>query len=149
VVRPNSERRGRMRYWRFKRDPASNKPLGSWPAFYHELNQHESATVVVMDAEQEYTDRQRRWYKGVCLKGLSEWNGESKDQWDARLKSICGSELFKFRAIEVDGKHVVVPDSISARSKRQMTEFIENILAKAIEMDWPVYPPDPDLRRQT
>jgi len=135
-------------YFEFRQNP-DGQPQGQWPAFYHEVNKHPIAHVKVLNAEQYHTDRQRRWYRGVCLKGLADWNGDSVDQWDIRLKTLCGSELFKFRSVRYDRNVVIVPDSISNRTKRQMTQFIENILAKAIEMEWPVYPPDPDLRRQT
>ena len=135
-----------MHYFSFKRVGDTNEPVGPWPTLQYEVGRHDSCFVVVLDAEQYYTDRQRRWYKGVCLKGLSEWNGDSVDEWDMRLKTLCGSELFKFRRVEFDGQSVMIPDSISHRTKRQMTEYIENILSRAITESWPVYPPDPDLR---
>lgn len=95
-----------------------------------------------------HTDRQRRWYKGVCLKGLSEWNGDTVDEWDLRLKALCnGNELLKKETIYLGPGTSCVRLTIVGVGKRNLTAFIENILSKAIEMDWPVTPPDPELRK--
>ncbi len=96
-----------------------------------------------------HTDRQRRWYKGVCLAGLSDWNGDTVDEWDLRLKALCnGNELLKKETIYLGpGKHCVRLTIVGV-GKKNLTAFIENILSKSIEMDWPVTPPDPDLRRK-
>ncbi len=122
-------------------------PVGLWPGFYRAVNEYDNAYVQVMDEEEYHTARQRAWYKGVCLPGLSEWNGDSKGEWDIRLKFQCGTELLKVVEVESDGKTFPVPASITTLSKKKMTQFIENILAKAIAKNWPVYPPDPDLRQ--
>ena len=43
-----------------------------------------------------HTDQQRKWYKGVCIAGLCDWNGETPCEWDKRLKDECGgNELLK------------------------------------------------------
>lgn len=94
-----------------------------------------------------HTDQQRRWYKGVCLKGLSDWNGDTKEEWDLRLKALCsGNELLKREAIYLGPGTSCNRLTIVGVSKKNLTAYIENILSKAIEMDWPVTPPDPDLR---
>jgi len=95
-----------------------------------------------------HTDRQRRWYKGVCLKGLSDWNGDTKDEWDLRLKAECnGNELLKNENIYLGSGKSCKRLTIVGVGKKNLTAYIENILSKAIEMSWPVTPPDPDLRK--
>lgn len=123
------------------------QPLAQWPAIYYEINKRAKSYVAVFDYDEYITDRQRRWYKGICLKGLSDWNGDTVDEWDYRLKTECGSEIFKMLEFEYEDKKFYRPESITSKGKRQITEFIENILSTAITKDWPVYPPDPDLRR--
>lgn len=120
--------------------------LTQWPAIHYEAAKHSHFTIVVLDEDEAITDRQRRWYKGVCLKGLAEWNGETKDEWDYRLKVECGSEIFKMLRFQYGEMVYWRPESITSKTKKQMTQYIENILSKAITENWPVYPPDPDLR---
>ena len=97
---------------------------------------------------EHHTDRQRRWYKGTCLKGLSDWNGDTPDEWDLRLKAECnGNELLKKETIYLGPGTSCVRLTIVGVGKQNLTAYIKNILSKAIEMDWPVSPPDPELRR--
>lgn len=121
--------------------------LTQWPAIHKEAAKYPRFAIKVMNEDEWMTDRQRRWFKGVCCKGLSEWNGETLDEWSDRLKGECGSEIFKLIDYEIAGIKRFRFESITTKSKKQMTEFIENILSKSITMDWPVYPPDPDLRK--
>ena len=122
-------------------------PLTQWPAIQLEAAKYPHFVIVVLNEDEAMTDRQRRWYKGVCLTGLSDWNGETKDEWDYRLKIECGSEIFKVLKFTYGDMVYWRPESISGKSKKKMTEFIENILSKSITESWPVYPPDPDLRK--
>ena len=122
--------------------------LTQWEAVHLEAAKYPRFAIKVMNEDEWITDRQRRWYKGICLKGLSDWNGDTVDEWDYRLKTECGSEIFKMLEYEFEGKRFFRPQSITSISKKNMTDFIENILSKSITMDWPVYPPDPDLRKK-
>ena len=95
-----------------------------------------------------HTDRQRKWYKGICLKGLSEWSGETSAWWDRELKKHCfGAELLKRETWLTERGQPVSRLTIVGVGKKNMTAFIENILSKSIEMDWPVTPPDKELRK--
>ena len=96
---------------------------------------------------EHHTDRQRRWYKGICLKGLSDWSGDTVDEWDLRLKGMCnGNELLKKETILLENGETCIRLTIVGVGKRNMTQYIENILSLAIEMEFPVTPPDEDLR---
>ena len=95
-----------------------------------------------------HTDRQRRWYKGVCLSGLSDWSGDTRDEWDLRLKALCGGdELLKKETLTLGPGTECVRLTIVGVGKKNMTQYIENILSKAIEMDWPCTPPEEELRK--
>lgn len=96
-----------------------------------------------------HTDRQRRWYKGVCLQGLSDWNGDTPDEWDLRLKALCGGDdLLKKEVLYLGLGNKFIRPTIINTGKRNMTQFIENILSLAITEGWPVTPPDKDLRKK-
>lgn len=97
-----------------------------------------------------HTARQRAWYRGICLRQLSAWNGDTIEEWDARLKFLCGGDdLLKREKIYLgDGTGGCVKRmTIVGVGKKNMTKFIESILSKAIEMEWPVEPPNEELRR--
>lgn len=95
-----------------------------------------------------HTDRQRRWYKGICLRGLADWNGDTQDEWDLRLKAECnGNELLKKEKIYMGDGQTCDRLTIVGVGKKNMTAFIENILSKAIEKNWPVTAPDEELRK--
>ena len=95
---------------------------------------------------EHHTDRQRRWYRGVCLAGLADWSGDTIEEWDGRLKGLCGGGLLKKEPLYVSPGVTVSRLSIAGVGKRKMTQFIENILSAAITNEWPVTPPDHELR---
>lgn len=98
---------------------------------------------------QYHTDQQRKWYKGVCLKGLSDWTGDTPDEWDSKLKALCnGNELLKKETVYLGKGQTCQRLTIVGVGKKNLTAFIENILSKSIEMDWPITPPDPELRKE-
>jgi hypothetical protein len=109
----------------------------------------EGGCIKTLSPLEHHTDRQRRWYKGVCLKGLSDWNGDTVDEWDYRLKSLCnGNELLKTQVIYMGFGKTCERLTIVGVCKKNLTQFIENILSLAVTEDWPVTPPDPDLRKE-
>ena len=102
------------------------------------------------------TDRQRRWYKGVCLRDLVEndENGETMGWWDMEIKSKCnGLAYLKKEGIDFElklGDEVtrVTIGRLTTKGvgKKNMTLFIEEILSKSMVEGWDISPPDPDLR---
>ena len=102
----------------------------------------------VLSPLEYHTDQQRKWYKGICLTGLSDWNGDTVDEWDMRLKALCnGNELLKKEKFNTGPGRYCLRLTIVGVGKKNMTAYIENILSKAIEMDWQVTPPDAELRK--
>ena len=106
--------------------------------------------IKILSPIEYHTERQRKWYKGVCLKGLSDWNGDTEDEWDLLLKFQCnGNELLKQEDIYLGKGNRCTRLTIRGVGKRNMTAFIENILSCAISNNWPVTPPDPELRKES
>lgn len=101
------------------------------------------------------TDRQRRWYKGVCLPALvkHDENGETAGWWDTEVKKLCnGLALLKKEIFFVDdgtgGRFGMGRLTTKNVGKKNMTLFIEEILSQAMQRGWPVSEPDPDLRKE-
>lgn len=101
------------------------------------------------------TDRQRRWYKGVCLRDLvkQDENGETVGWWDTEVKKKCnGLALLKKEVFFMDdgagNRFGVGRLTTKSVGKRNMTLFIEEILSTALSEGWNIGPPDPDLRKE-
>jgi len=101
------------------------------------------------------TDRQRRWYKGVCLRDLvkNDENGETKGWWDTEVKKHCnGLALLKKEIFFIDdgsgGRIGIGRLTTKGVGKRCMTAFIEEILSKSMARGWNIGSPDPDLRKE-
>ena len=102
------------------------------------------------------TDRQRRWYKGICLRDLvkNDENGETKAWWDLEVKSKCnGLAYLKKEGIDFElklGDEVtrVTIGRLTTKNvgKKNMSAFIEEILSVSMVKGWNVSPPDPELR---
>ncbi len=108
------------------------------------LDAKQGGALKILSPLNYHTERQRKWYKGTCLNSLSDWNGDTPEEWDDRLKKECqGLALLK-----KDKWGEMERLTIVGVGKRNMTKFINNILSKAIEMEWIISPPDPDLRQQ-
>jgi len=122
------------------------------PTFAKPLNEilagcKKGGALKVLDPIEYLTDRQRAWYRGPCLRGLSDWNGDTIDEWDLRLKAECnGVELLKTEVIYLGVGMTCTRLTIRGVGKRNMTQYIENVLSKSIEKAWPVDPPDKELR---
>jgi len=107
----------------------------------------EGGAIKILNPVEYHTEQQRKWYRGVCLKQLSDWSGDTPDEWDLKLKALCnGNELLKKETIYLSEGKTCQRLTIKGVGKKNLTQFIENILSLAVTMDWPVPPPDPELR---
>jgi hypothetical protein len=81
--------------------------------------------IQVLDADEYITEQQRRWWKGILLKSLSNDTGDSIHWWETYLKRTIMPDKFMPTPI-ASGKRVVnyVP-SITILSKNQMTQMIK------------------------
>jgi len=124
-------------------EPTFKKPVSEIVA-----EVRDGGAIQVLSPTDYHTSRQRKWYRGICLRGLSDWNGDTPSEWDDRLKRECGgTELLKTEPIWMADGNICSRLTIRGVGKQKMTAYIENILSKSIEMEWPVTPPDPDLRK--
>jgi len=134
----------------FQAHKQSGVIIAPWPLIKRKvkdtLAKSKRCVIAVFTEDEALSYRQIRWYKGRCLKGLSDWSGDTVDEWDFRLKVECGAEIFKMLEFHYHDKPFYRPESITSKSKKQITAYIENILSRAITENWPVDPPDPELR---
>ena len=107
--------------------PCFEKPLGEILA-----DLKEGGAIKTLTPLEHITDRQRRWYKGVCLPGLvkNDENGETMGWWDDEAKRECkGLALLKkeiyFYADPTGGKIGIGRLTTKGVGKRNMTLFIE------------------------
>ena len=129
--------------------PCFQKPLESILSLLER-----GGAIKLLSPLEAITDRQRRWYKGVCLPCLvkADENGEPASWWDDEVKRVCNGlallkqEIFFF---ETTAGIKVPCGRLTTRGvgKRNMTAFIETILSKSMEKGWDISPPDPDLRK--
>lgn len=128
----------------------NGESLTQWPAIHYEAAKYPVFSIAVFSEDEAITDRQRRWYKGVCLRGLvkADENCESQQWWDREVKRECdGLALLKKDMWLMEDGVELGRLTTNGVSRKKMTQFIENILSVAITKNWAVYPPDSDLRR--
>ena len=109
----------------------------------------------VLDPLEYHTDRQRRWYKGVCLPWLvkNDENGETLEWWDTEVKRLCGGlkylkkEIYFIENMGISEKIPIGRLTTKGVGKRNMTNFIEEILSVSMSKNWDVAPPDKELRK--
>jgi len=100
-----------------------------------------------------HTDRQRAWYRGVAVPALAEQLALSIEEADHLLKAACGGDdILKREMIYVgklsNGQPVCHERmTIVGVGKKNMSIFIDNILAEAVTHEWRIQPPEPELRR--
>ena len=111
--------------------------------------------IKILSPLEHHTDRQRRWYRGICLPELvrNDENGETVGWWDQEIKKDCnGLALLKKEIFFIDdgtgGRVGVGRLTIKGVGKRNMTLFIEEILSKSLSKGWNISPPDSDLRKE-
>lgn len=103
----------------------------------------------VLTPLEQYSARQRRWYRGICLPGLSHWSGDTISYWDELLKREChGIDFLKMEHWTLANGTVLARLTIKGVGKKKMMLFMEEILDKSKEKGWPITAPDPDLRKE-
>ena len=128
------------------------------PTFEKPLNEilaelREGGALQTLSPRENITIRQRKWYKGICLRDLvkNDENGETKAWWDTEVKKHCNGLAYLKKEIYffedgAGGRFGVGRLTTKGVSVKNMREFIEEILSKAMEKGWPVTPPNPELR---
>ena len=100
------------------------------------------------------TDRQRRWYKGIAIPHMvkNDENGETLGWWDDEIKRQCKGLAFLKKEIyfmedSLGGKIPVGRLSTKGVGKKNMTNFIEEILSVSMVKGWGIAAPDSEVRK--
>ncbi|MFA6281879.1 MAG: hypothetical protein WCY05_05205 [Candidatus Omnitrophota bacterium] len=106
--------------------------------------------IQILDAVEYVTDQQRRWYKGICLPHLAKYdeNQESIEWWDTEVKRLCGGLMFLKKEIFITDNGLSIGRlTTKGVGVGNMTAFVKEILAKSVEKNWGITPPDKELRK--
>ena len=123
-----------------------------WREVYAEMEKKGKGYFEVFDEEKYISYRQIKWWKGVLLKELSEYNGESKDEWETRLKFNVMPDKFVPKGVIYNKTAYNLVPSIKTLSVKQMNYMIkESVLwlregKNGPHLDW-VTEPDSSLRK--
>lgn len=112
---------------------------------------HKGGAVKFLNPTEYHTARQRRWYKGVCLRQLAKGdeNAETIAWWDAEVKRLCNGLAYLRKEIWFNEYGVGTGRLTTVGvGKKNMTNFIEEILSQAVQRGWPISPINPDLRKK-
>ena len=120
--------------------PTFAKPL---PEILSELRA--GGALKVLSPIEYHTDRQRRWFKGILLKSLSDDNGESTRQWESKLITAIFPEDVQY--VSVNNQVFANIPSITRYGKKKMIQLIEESVPMCHEWGfaWVTYP-DEELR---
>jgi hypothetical protein len=140
----------------FEGETKGGTPQAPWPQIYRECVQHKYFVIKVLTETEYITEQQRKWYKGVCLPFLAARNdhAETIDWWDTEVKSKCkGLAYLKKEGIVVEIK---LGDEITRVTigrlttkgvgKKNMTNFINEILSVSNKEGWGLTAPNKELR---
>jgi len=129
----------------FTGDTIDNEPAANWPEIQAACAKHKrfDITVEKHDPERSISLRQMRFFHGVVLPILSEWNGDSTDCWQTRLKLECGSQWFDPKPVIVGNVAYTMIPSKTKMSVRDFMDWYENI-KQHCETEYGVRLPDPD-----
>lgn len=121
-----------------------------WRDIQAEAAKHRRSRIIVegYSEEREWSDGQRKWFKGILLPALAQDTGDSKLYWENRLKLAVMPDEFQPLKTKINGKTYWYLPSITILSMTKMNDFIEGSVEKCHEWGflW-VTLPDKELRK--
>jgi hypothetical protein len=128
--------------------------FGGKPKFDEDIDKilsrcKQGGALQILDPKEYLTDRQRRWYKGVCLPFLAknDENQETVEWWDTEVKRLCGGLAYlKKEIFFLEDKRAVGRLTTKNVGKKKMTLFINEIIAQSVARGWGLTAPDAELR---
>jgi len=104
---------------------------GKWDDIKAAAGKHRRSRVTVENWSEarEWSDRQRKWWKGVLLPGLAKFTGDSVGYWENKLKLAVMSDDFQPVITKVDNAVYVHLESITKLGCKKMNEMVEGSVA--------------------
>lgn len=132
----------------FRGDTRNGTPIADWPRICDECAKYDRFLIDIIkyDESREISVQQMRYFHGVVVPLFSEWNGDSKECWETRLKLECGPKWFAPKALNIDGKAYILVPSKKKLTVKDCNEWLENIVDYGLRCGVVVPPPDPEWR---
>ena len=127
---------------------------GKWEDIQAEAAKHRRSRVDVTSysEEAEWSDQQRKWWKGVLLPALEKHTGDSIAYWETKLKLAVLPDDFAPKTVVIGKKTYNYVPSVSSLSMKKMNLLMEGSVAHLRDEDiygdeflW-VTLPDKELR---
>ncbi len=99
---------------------------GTWEDIQAEAATHRRSRVIVesYSEEAEWSDQQRKWWKGVLLPALAEHTGSSEAYWETKLKLAVLPDDFQPKSTTVNGVLYNYVPSVSKLPMKKMNLLI-------------------------
>ena len=121
-----------------------------WQDLFTEAAKHHRSRITVESYSEakEWSEQQRKWWKGILLRKLSEDNGDSILCWENRLKKEVMPDDFPTIVEEIEGETYRSLPSITTLGIKKMNEMVEGSVAYLRDKGflW-ITLPDKELRR--
>ncbi len=126
----------------------------TWEEIRAEAAKHRRSKVSVesYSEDAEWSDHQRKWWKGILLPSLAAHTGDSIEYWETRLKLAVMPDEFQPVTVVIDGTLYKYIPSITTLGMKKMNLMVEGSVAHlrderiyGDEFHW-VTVPDKDLR---
>ncbi len=103
----------------------------TWEKIQAEAATHRRSRVIVesYSEDAEWSDQQRKWWKGVLLPALAKDTGDSEAYWEAVLKLVVMPDEFQFITVVVDGTKFTYLPSITELGIGKMNLMIKGSVA--------------------
>ena len=104
---------------------------GTWEDIQSEAAKHRRSKVSVESYSEaaEWSDQQRKWWKGVLLPALAEDTGDSIAYWENKLKLSVMPEDFQPITVIIDGSLLCYLPSITTLGIKKMNIMVEGSVA--------------------
>jgi hypothetical protein len=104
---------------------------GKWQDILDEAAKHRRSKITVEDYSEakEWSDQQRKWWKGILLPGLAEYTGDSIQYWESVLKLAVMPDEFQFITVKCDGTTFTYLPSITILGQKKMNEMAKGAVA--------------------
>jgi len=124
---------------------------GDWPGIETEAAKYHRAKIEVTSYSEaaEWSEQQRKWWKGILLPALKKDTGDTIDYWETLLKLTVLPDDFTPITTIINGREYVHVPSVNELSMTKMNLLIERSVAKC--HDWGlmwVTLPDKELRKK-
>lgn len=104
---------------------------GKWQDVIDEAAKQRRSKITVEDYSEakEWSDQQRKWWKGVLLPALEMFTGDSQAYWEAVLKLAVMPDEFQFITASVDGTEFTFLPSITILGQAKMNQMVKGAVA--------------------